>query len=126
MDYGIAVKKAEDFDLEENDKSFYELWKSNPLKHKNIKCKDGIISFYHDKTIRDIHNPYIYYVKVHKNLRRQGLFTTFIKQLLNDENINKITILGVGSYFMINCLNKFNCFVDHGGDYIWNKTVNDF
>lgn len=106
---------------EEFSGTFYELWKTNPKRNIIYKCNEGFINYYHDKTIKDTNNVYIYYVAIHDNLRRQGIFTNFIKTLMDDTSIQKIVILGVGSHLMMNCLKKFGCFKDHGGDFIWIK-----
>lgn len=68
----------------------------------------------------------IHYVQVYQ--QRKGIFTRFIKQFLNNEEIIRIAVYGVESHKMINCLRKiiYNGipFINHGGDFLWARDGN--
>lgn len=115
-----------------NDITFYQAYKifdSDRNKYATLRfhTQEGFINFYMDETVHE-NEALIYAVSVKESHRRQGLFTKFINQLYNDNNIRKIGILAVESAIMINCLKKITfdgyVFFDHGGDFLYAKDHN--
>lgn len=84
----------------------------------NYVCDEGDIRFYIDNLdlpSQDKSTLLIHYVCV-KN-PRQGTFSKLIRTLQEDEGIQRIGILGVGTNEMVACLTKLGGFKDRGGDF---------
>ena len=71
----------------------------------------------------------IYFVSVDSEHQNKGIFSNFLKEVIaKHPEIRKIIVVGVGSYKMMWCLEKFVFdeikFCCHGGDYIWARDKN--
>lgn len=68
---------------------------------------------------------YIYYIEIKEELRRKGIFSSFIKELYKLDSIKKLGILAVGSYEMLYTIyslrEKGIDVISYGGDYIVEK-----
>ncbi len=111
--------------------TFYEAYKIFNTDRKQYNwfafdTKEGCIMFSNDHA-NSFDSVPIFYVKVKKSIRRQGLFTKFILLLCNDNMIRKILILDVFSKKMINCLKKVSLdghsFFQHGSNFIYDKDL---
>ena len=100
--------------------TFYDCVKEMDSNVSKYICNDGIIR-------GNFQNGcvFIYYIFV--NFRNQGIFRTFLHQLLNDKLINRICILGVQSQILDDYLSRFEMdglkFHSQGGDFTFVKNI---
>lgn len=88
-------------------------------------CEDGEITFFHQSV--PPHTVLIHRVYIDDEKQRKGIFSNFLKSLLENNDVRMVAVLGVGTQEMINCLVRFSTkyqhfqFIDHGGDFVCNK-----
>ncbi len=109
--------------------TFYDCVKSMHSKEitqdfQKYECKQGIIR----GNIDEEGGILIHYIFVHEHLRNTGIFRTFLQQLINDESIKRIWILGVQSQILDDYLCRFETpkgekFRYQGGDFLLKKKI---
>lgn len=105
----------------------YELYKKNRLGIM-YDCKEGKIGYwnYLKCDISERLKPdeiAIYQIFIKNELKRQGVFTTFLKYIIDDGVFNRIWILGLGTYAIFEFFKKFEYKgkkFDVGSDAVYN------
>lgn len=104
---------------------------TDPTKggYVDYKTDQGRISFLHTPDVAE-DCVVVYFIEVHEHLRRQGICTRFIEEVIGfiaeDPAYRKFVIAGVENPALETILKGIRLwdrpFVCHGGDWIWTKS----
>jgi len=109
--------------------------KSYTLSHKihNFKTEQGMIYCGINAFKNIVNNDFgddmfiLYYIDIYEQFRGQHIFSNLLRHIATNDDINVISICGVGSRKLTDILNKFRInnigFICQGGDYSWFRTT---
>jgi predicted GNAT family acetyltransferase len=88
----------------------YYLYKKIDLTKQDhyikFECVEGVITFYNTTKIKN-NEIGIYLIYITEKLRKKGIFTNFIKHIIEDKHFDKIWIIEICSSSMIYFIENF-------------------
>ena len=84
-------------------------------------------------TIRYLDSPpgkvAIHYIEIHKDFRNIGIWSNFLKRLMDTPSVNKIVVCATSNYQIEYATSKNyignNYCINQGGDLVWEKDINN-
>ncbi len=102
----------------------YEL-QSIELKRSIFSFPEGEIEYFPSSKGEIV----IYCIVIYEKYKNTGIWSTFIKQLISNPNIDRICVCGLSNHIIEYSTAKNyidnNYWINQGGDFIWERNINN-